>query len=243
MTTEEFSNEFDTLVASYRRFKAFDDREVLDSIDFNEYEKSVYLTKAQSQLVQELYSGKYTSDSFERTEDVRRYLEHLVVTKKYSKEEKQDETSTIEDNFIHTTYNLPDKLWYIVFEKVSWDTDSQCLNRLTVDVKPVQHDEYNRISKNPFRGPNSKRVLRLDNADQQVELVSTLGIKQYMIRYLTAPEPIVLAELTDESIDGVQTMQTCQLPDSTHKRILEMAVGMAINSKLTGQSNSKQTNK
>jgi len=44
MTNQEFSNEFDTLVNSYRRFKDFDDREILDSIEFNEYEKSVFLT-------------------------------------------------------------------------------------------------------------------------------------------------------------------------------------------------------
>jgi hypothetical protein len=46
MTIEEFSENFDTLVSSYRRFKAFDGKEILDSIEFNEYEKSVFLTKA-----------------------------------------------------------------------------------------------------------------------------------------------------------------------------------------------------
>lgn len=44
MTTEEFSNEFDTLVSSYRRFKDFDNQELLDSIEFDEFEKSFYLT-------------------------------------------------------------------------------------------------------------------------------------------------------------------------------------------------------
>ena len=44
MTAEEFSNEFDTLVSSYRRFKDFDNKEGLDSlpkliIDFIEYLK------------------------------------------------------------------------------------------------------------------------------------------------------------------------------------------------------------
>ena len=37
MTTEEFSNEFDTLVSSYRRFKDFDNQELLDSIEFDEF--------------------------------------------------------------------------------------------------------------------------------------------------------------------------------------------------------------
>jgi len=82
MTTEEFSNEFDTLVSSYRRFKDFDDKEILDSIEFDEYEKSLFLTKAQEQLVISYYNGKnVTVDSFEKTEEIRRYLSSLVKTK------------------------------------------------------------------------------------------------------------------------------------------------------------------
>jgi len=46
MTTKEFSSEFDILLDSYRRIKKFDDKEMLDSIEFNEYEKSLFLTRA-----------------------------------------------------------------------------------------------------------------------------------------------------------------------------------------------------
>lgn len=44
MTNSEFSNQFDLLVSSYRRFKDFDNQELLDSIEFDEFEKSLYLT-------------------------------------------------------------------------------------------------------------------------------------------------------------------------------------------------------
>jgi hypothetical protein len=47
MTTGEFSNEFDTLVSSYRRFRDFDHHEPIDTIEFDEYEKSFFLTEAQ----------------------------------------------------------------------------------------------------------------------------------------------------------------------------------------------------
>ena len=36
MTIQEFSNQFDTLVSSYRRFKDFDNKESLDTIEFDE---------------------------------------------------------------------------------------------------------------------------------------------------------------------------------------------------------------
>ena len=83
MTTEEFSNEFDILVDGYRRFKDFDNKEELDSLDFNEFEKSVFLTKAQEEIVIDLYSGKNPfRDSFEKTEETRSYLRELIRTYK-----------------------------------------------------------------------------------------------------------------------------------------------------------------
>ena len=240
MTVTEISNEFDILVDSYRRFKDFDDRENLDSVEFNEYEKSIFLTKAQQELIKQLYSGKYTSDSFEKTEDVRRYLEPLVKQVKYT--DSIQSTNTLSDKFIHTAYKLPDDCWYIVLEQVQWSTDSNCINGLDVEVLPVTHDTYTRTRKNPFRGPNNSRVLRLDNAESQVELVSNNNIGVYTVKYLAAPEPIVLAELSDESIDGVNTPQSSKLPESPHHEIVDMAVRMALTSKgSNSQSNSKKS--
>jgi len=81
MTCEEFSNEFDVLIDSYKRFKKFDSQEILDSIEFNEYEKSIFLTKAQEQVVISMYNGKNPfNDSFEKTEEIRTYLAALIKT-------------------------------------------------------------------------------------------------------------------------------------------------------------------
>ena len=52
------SNGFDVLVDSYRRFKDFDKRDEFDSIEFDEYAKSVHLTQAQQDVVVSLYNGK-----------------------------------------------------------------------------------------------------------------------------------------------------------------------------------------
>lgn len=71
MTTEEFSNEFDVLLNSYSS----------GGVEFNEYEKSIFLTKAQEDLLVELYNGKNPfRESFEETEEIRRYLSNLVKT-------------------------------------------------------------------------------------------------------------------------------------------------------------------
>ena len=75
MTLQEFSDNFDTLISSYMRFKDFDKKEQLDSIDFDEYEKSIFLTKAQEVIVESLYSGNNIyQEGFEQTEKLKRYL-------------------------------------------------------------------------------------------------------------------------------------------------------------------------
>ena len=80
MTNQEFSNEFDILIQSYSSQPTFG---ITDNLAFTEYEKSVFLTRAQEELVIALYSGDNTNDiSFEKTEEVRRYLSSLVKTKK-----------------------------------------------------------------------------------------------------------------------------------------------------------------
>ena len=85
MTVTEFSNEFEVIIDSYRRFKNFDDKQNLDSLDFNEYEKSVFLTRAQEDIVISLYNGlNLTQESFEGSEEIRRYLDTLIKTVKSS---------------------------------------------------------------------------------------------------------------------------------------------------------------
>ena len=79
MTSEEFSNEFDTLLNSYSNVEAFG--ETPSTIEVDEYEKSVFLTKAQEEIVIDMYNGKNPfKDSFEKTEEIRRYLSNLIKT-------------------------------------------------------------------------------------------------------------------------------------------------------------------
>lgn len=230
MTTKEFSEAFDTLVDSYRRFKDFDKREMLDSIEFSEYEKSVFLTMAEEDLVVSLYSGKNVyGEAFETTEEMRRYLDELVKTATPSRAYLQTGVSPSSAFF-----SLPSDLAFIVYEQVSM-TDSAlgCFDGSITDVRPVTHDEYNRIRRNPFRGATKYKVLRLDAGDGFVELVSKYNITGYMIRYIAHPTPIVLEDLTGEdlAVKGVSVVTECELNPMLHDTILKHAVQLALASK------------
>lgn len=228
MTLGEFSNGFDTLVSSYMRFKDFDKRETLDSIEFDEFEKSTFLTKAQLEVIVSLYNGKNQfGDSFERTEEMRRYLDSLVKT-----EVLTDTTTGTPVSSASVFYTLPEDIAFITLEQVTYSEPGTCWDGMTVGVYPVRQDEFDRIRRNPFRGPKDDRVLRLDSGLSVSELVSSHPIASYLVRYVAKPSPIILEDLPNNlSIDGESQAHECEFNPMIHQMILERAVALALNSK------------
>lgn len=238
MTTEEFSNEFDTLVSSYRRFKGFDNKEELDSIEFNEFEKSQFLTSAQEQVVTELYNGQLL-DGFESTEQVRKYLDRLIKYKDITLINGQAASFVPRSGLKYYKVNLNEvtdtsKLMVITYEAVSFnDSSLSCKGIGTVQVTPVRHDELVNIVRNPFRGPSASRVIRVDVGPRELELISKYNLDKYYIGFLEKPAPIILAPLNDLTINDVSTVQTCSLDEMLHRVILRKAVQLAMQSKVS----------
>jgi hypothetical protein len=226
MTTEEFSNEFDTLVQSYSVLK-FGEQNYLS---FDEYEKSVFLTKAQEEIILSMYNGKNVfGEDFEKTEEIRRYLNELIETY---------ETSVKVPGYIGVSkdsvfFEIPNDVWFITYESVTLQDDKLgCSNGEQVLVIPTTQDSFSKIEKNPFRGSSKKRVLRLDNKNNTVELVSKFNIDKYLLKYIIKPNPIILVNLDDLSINGVNTKTECKLNSVIHRAILEKAVQLAKQSRI-----------
>lgn len=233
MTTEEFSNAFDTLLNSYRLNSDFGEQTAKQDIVLDEYEKSVFLTQAQHDLVLSYYNGHNNEGkSFEKTEELRRYLANLVSDDMIDPMAEDDEEYHRISN--HSKYfYLPDDLWFITYEAIQVKSND-CHNGQFIDTIPVTQDEYSRIKDNPFRGANDRRALRLDIGEGNVEIVSTYSDYTYYIRYITKLNPIILTDLPDGlSIDGEKTKQECQLHEALHQEILQRAVLAAIRSKQT----------
>ena len=218
MNIKEFSDGFSTLLNSFG---------VQPNITLDEYEKSVFLTNAQEQMIIDVYSGKNRyGDSFEKTEEVRRYLDELIRT--------SEPLKTVGEGLSQYSvfYKIPDDVWFITYESaVLNDTRLTCKSDM-VSVVPITQDEFYRTKDNPFRGPSKDRVLRLDNAGNIKELVSKYSIGKYLIRYIVKPKPIVLEDLSDGlNINGISTESECELNPVVHRAILERAVQLAIISK------------
>ena len=202
MTLEELSNEFDVIVNSYDNSQ---------SLVFNEYEKSIYLTKAQEYIIKDLYRN------YEGTEELNSYLKTLI----------KDKTYTIEDS-TNIELNYPDNFLYILKEYANINTT--CKSNSRVDVLPITQDEYNEVVENPFRGSKSK-VLRLE--ENKIKLITDLPIISYTMTYLSNPSPIILIDLPNGLTINNESKKstTIETSESIHREILDKAVQLAIQSK------------
>ena len=235
MTTKEFSDGFDTLLNSYSASAGFGEEASRQTIALDEYEKSVFLTKAQEELVVGLYNGKNPyGESFESTEELRRYLSSLVVERNLKPLTNTGGT-ILGASSTSKFFTLPSNLWFITYETVTV-SDAKCSDHSTLSVYPTRQDEYQSIKENPFRGANDRRALRLDLSDGNVEIICKYSVASYYIRYVRKLAPIILADLPDGlSIEGVSKATDCTLHDVLHKRILDLAVRMALQSKGIGR--------
>lgn len=231
MTVQEFSSGFDTLLNSYSTVQQFGEQTSGREVVLDEYEKSLFLTQAQLDIVISFYNGKNsTGESFESSEEFRRYLDALIKTKEYTEEDKLDIKGISSKS---TLFTLPDDLAFITMEQIEYNDEKlDCPSNNIASVYPVTQDEYNRVKNNPFRGPTVYKALRLDYGTNIVEIISVYNIGVYTLKYLSKPEPIILEDLPDGlTINGVSEVTECKLNEVLHDKILERAVQLALQSR------------
>ncbi len=239
MTTLEFSNEFDI---------SYDNVASKNAPGLDLYEKSVYLTRAQLELVKNKYNpkgNKYNS-GFEGSQKRINDLKELVEP--YSSSTFFQNSNNISSTAKFT--KVPNDLFLIIYENIEFDTTNTCLQNRKIKVVPKTHDEYNRQISNPFKKPSEELVWRLEiskqGEDKIVEIESTIPVKNYYCRYIKFPKPIILTDLSSGdftemglSIDGFTNEQGCELHESVHPEIINRAVEMAVLDYKDGRLESK----
>ena len=223
MNIQEFSNSFDTLLQPYIAKESFSEQ---NNLAFDEYEKSIFLTKAQEQIVLELYQ------ELEQSEEVRKYLSNLIKTDNYVPVGEQDET-LINNNFKSYKVEINNDILFMIYEQCTLSDENNCINNKIVSVVPTIHDDLDKVLKNPFKSPNSRKVIRLD-FDNKIELISKYNISNYKVRYLKKPNPIILVSLEDNlSINNGDTeVSNGETNPILHERIVQRAVQLAVQSKV-----------
>lgn len=223
MNVQELSNLFDTLLQPYITKDNFGKQ---NTLAFDEYEKSIFLTKAQEQIVLELYQ------ELEQSEEVRKYLSNLIKTDNYAPVGEQDET-LINNNFKSYKVEISNDILFMIYEQCTLSDENNCINNKIVSVVPTIHDDLDKVLKNPFKSPNSRKVIRLD-FDNKIELISKYNISNYKVRYLKKPNPIILVALEDNlSINNGDTkVSNGETNPILHEKIVQRAVQLAVQSKV-----------
>jgi len=226
MTTREFKNEFNIHYNAIASDSA-------PSID--DYELSVYLTKAQLEIIKDYYNslGNKYKKGFESTEKRRVDLKELI--KDHKSITKISSVNSIVDG--SQFFKIPNDVFLILYESVKVDSDD-CFNESSINVFVKTHDEFNTQINNPFKRPDKKHVWRLDystmGSNKVVELISNYKLSEYQLRYLMYPSPIIVSDLStgfpgeNLSIDGITSTQQCLLDKEIHREILDRAVELAL---------------
>lgn len=125
MTIQEFSDQFDTLLDSYKFENEFGKVDNNYRIRLDEYEKSSFLTNAQNDIVIDLYTGRgLINESYEQSEELRRYLSNLNITLVVS-----SFTPMITGLSPHSKKcNIGNEVLYITQEQCKISSDNSCLN-------------------------------------------------------------------------------------------------------------------
>ena len=220
MTISELSSEFDILYNNATSNQA---------PGLSEYEKSVFLTQAQEAIITELYNGNLQT-SFESNEDVTRYLSSLITTDIINSENIKEDINNLYNAINSSIYKaeLKSDILFIVYEGASLTKKDDDKKVYKAIVTPSKHDNIYKLVENPFRGPTLRRVLRLSVGDNSVELLSAYPITTYVVRYLKKPNPIILSDLSDVTINNKDSETTSlDVPEVLHRTILMRAVQLA----------------
>lgn len=227
MTTKELSNQFDIYYNGIATNSA-------PPIDL--YEKSVYLTDAQLEIVNNYFNplGNKYQKGFEGNSKRRNDLEELVRNHKSTI--KVPSNDGISPNSVF--FRIPNDTYLIVQEKVLVGPGFNCETNKYLDVVPKTHDEFNIQEDNPFKKPDKTVAWRMNYFSQSsnfknVEIIAPFNIIEYKYRYVKYPQPIILTDLATAfpseglTINGLSNEQTCMLSKSTCIEILKRAVEMA----------------
>lgn len=214
----------------------------------NEFEKTIFLTKAQDEKVKNNYLANSPGNTLKEGFDgnPKRQIDFSSITSVY-------DTSTFNAPLFDTRSNsksadLPANVWMISNERVTVTRDGN--SGVILTVRPISFDEYDRLMSKPFKRPLKYQAWRLINNSSANKSDLIVGpndvITEYSIRYIRKPKPIIVGDLDGLTVDGytygtgANQSNGCELDPILHEEIVQRAVELAKAAwTATGQDNSQ----
>lgn len=226
MTNQEFSNEFDVLYNNIMSNQA---------PGLDEYEKSVFLTKAQDEIVKNYFNpkGNKYQEGFDGNE--KRQIDFSMIMR--SNQISTGFTDGVFDSRGKVVTISSDVMMilneYVTVTRAKSNGDpNSAPETVRLTIVPINYTEYSRLMSKPFKRPLKWQAWRLlinDANTKKVEII--VGPKDtitaYHIRYIKRPQAIILSDLEGVTLDNKTTAQECELDPILHPEILQRAVELA----------------
>lgn len=156
MTTQEFSNEFDVLYNNIMSNQA---------PGLDEYEKSIFLTKAQEELVRDYFNSRNVKNAQGFDDNQKRQYDFSTLLSSITLHDFIDtyRALSVLDSVIYNTifdsrakiYIAPSDLFLVINESIE---DSA---KRRYSVLPISYDEYNRLMLKPYGFPLKRQAWRI----------------------------------------------------------------------------------
>lgn len=232
MSVEEMDNMFDVLYNNITSNQA---------PGLNAYEKSVFLTKAQDEVLKNYFNprskGNGTQEGFDG--NAKRQVDFSMLTK-VSNMLSSDFQSPLFDPRDNTkSITIPSDMMMAINEMAKVTRNGKTT---LLQVIPVKFDEYSRLMSKPYQRPLKYQAWRLinNNVANKADIIigPTDTLSKYTIRYIRRPNPIIVSDLDGLSIEGKTSATECELDPILHEEILQRAVELAkVAWTATGQDN------
>ena len=156
MTTTEFSNQFDLL---------FNNISSNQAPGLNEYEKSVFLTKAQDEIVKNYFqpesNGNTVKKGFDDTAIRQMDFSDLIMSKTL---EEENEEPDVDPRALVYKISKDDRVYIIINESLylmANNKDGKLEVKGIRQVVPIKYTEYMRLMSKPFKEPLKNMAWRI----------------------------------------------------------------------------------
>ena len=238
MSAEEMDNMFDVLYNNITSNQA---------PGLNAYEKSIFLTKAQDEILKNYFNPKSKGNNVQEGFDgsVKRQVDFSMLTKVATITQSDSGDALFDPRTNSKSIILPDRMMYAINEMVFVGRNmsgSTVPIPITLQVIPIKFDEYSRLMCKPYKRPLKYQAWRLINnaTKNKADIIIGPGdtFISYVIRYIERPTPIVVSDLDGLTIEDKTSTTECMLDPILHEEILQRAVELAkVAWTNTGQDN------
>lgn len=232
MTPEEFDNMFDVLYNNITSNQA---------PGLNAYEKSIFLTKAQDEILKNYFNPKSKGNNLQEGFDgnAKRQVDFSMLTTVANTRSSRFSAPLFDTRSNTKSVSLPSDMMMVINEVVEVDRNDE---RVLLQVIPIKFDEYSRLMSKPYKRPLKYQAWRLINSNTSNRADIVIGpsdsMAKYTIRYIRRPKPIIVSDLDGLTIEGLSDTQGCELDPILHEEILQRAVELAkVAWTATGQDN------